>query len=115
MKAKEEGGSRRNSWDGHQLKGHEFEETLRDNGGKKSLECCRQQVHKESDTAKWVNDTTTLRVQNDDHSVMQLRAEGGDAVGGERTFSFPPKQPKDHCVLFFSTYKCNSWEIISME
>ena len=63
--------------------------------------------------SEWM--TTPPWVQNDDHSVMQLRAEGGGAAGGERKFSFPPKQPKDRCVLFFSTYKCNSWEIISME
>ena len=73
MKAKGEAGSRRsNSWDGHQFKGHEFEEPLRDSGGRKSLECCSPWVHKESDTTKWLNDNNTLRVQNDDHSVMQL-------------------------------------------
>ena len=30
----------------HQLNRHEFEQTLRDRGGQKSLECCRQWGHR---------------------------------------------------------------------
>ena len=35
----------------HQCSGHEFEQTLRDSGGQKSLACCSPWGHKESDTS----------------------------------------------------------------
>ena len=34
----------------HQLNGHEFEQTQRDNEGQGSLACCSPWGHKESDT-----------------------------------------------------------------
>ena len=34
----------------HRLNGHEFEQTLRDSGGQRSLACCSSRGHKESDT-----------------------------------------------------------------
>ena len=68
-------------------------------------------------TKSWtrLNDNT-LRVQNDDHSVKQL-SEGcrWRCSGGERKIFPLQNSQKDHCVLFFFTYKCNSWEIISMK
>ena len=33
----------------HRLNGHEFEQTLRDSGGQRSLVCCSPWGHKESD------------------------------------------------------------------
>ena len=35
-------------WD-HQLNGHEFEQTLGDSEGQRSLVCCNPRGHKESD------------------------------------------------------------------
>ena len=43
----------------HQLNGHEFEQTQRDNEGQGSLACCTPWGRKESDTTKLVNNTTT--------------------------------------------------------
>ena len=39
----------------HQLDGHEFEQTLRDSEGQRSLVCCSPWIHKESDTTELVN------------------------------------------------------------
>ena len=42
----------------HWLNGHEFEQTLRDNG-QGSLACCSPWHHKESDTTNWLNNYKT--------------------------------------------------------
>ena len=39
----------------HQLKGHEFEQTLGDSEGQGSLVCCSPWGHKESDTTERLN------------------------------------------------------------
>ena len=44
----------------HQLKGHEFEQTPEDSGEQRSLACCSPGGHKELNTAKQLNTTTTL-------------------------------------------------------
>ena len=48
---------------GHQLNGHEFEQTAGDSGGQRSLACCRPCSHKESDTTKQQQQTTTNDVE----------------------------------------------------
>ena len=39
----------------HQLDGHEFEQTLGDGEGQRSLACCNSWGHKESDTTEQLN------------------------------------------------------------
>ena len=39
----------------HQLNGHEFEQTLGDSEGQRSLVCCSPWACKESDTTQWLN------------------------------------------------------------
>ena len=39
----------------HRLNGHEFEQTLRDSEGQRSLAWCRPWDHKESDTTEKLN------------------------------------------------------------
>ena len=39
----------------HRLNGHEFEQTLGDGVGQRSLVCCSPWGHKESDTTEWLN------------------------------------------------------------
>ena len=39
----------------HQLNGHEFEQTLGDSEGQRSLVCCSPWGHKESDTTEQLN------------------------------------------------------------
>ena len=42
-------------WDGHRLKGHEWEQTLGDSGGQRSLVCWSLSGHKELDmTSDWI-------------------------------------------------------------
>ena len=51
-----EGGNR--GWDGwtaYWFNGHEFEQTLGDSEGQRSLMCCSPRIHKESDTTELVN------------------------------------------------------------
>ena len=51
-----EGGNR--GWDGwmaYWFNGHEFEQTLGDSEGQRSLVCCSPRIHKESDTTELVN------------------------------------------------------------
>ena len=42
---------------GHRLDGHEFEQTLGDDDGQGSLECCSPWGRKESDTSEQLNGT----------------------------------------------------------
>ena len=42
----------------HRLNGHEFEQTPGDSEEQRSLACCRQQGHKESDTTEQLNNVS---------------------------------------------------------
>ena len=44
----------------HQLNGHEFEQTLGDSGGQRSLMCCRPWGRKESDMTQRLNDDNNI-------------------------------------------------------
>ena len=44
----------------HQLDGHEFEQILGESGGQGGLACCSPQGHKESDTAKRLNNNNRV-------------------------------------------------------
>ena len=44
----------------HQLNGHEFEQTLGDGKGQRSLACCSPWDHKESDTTERLNNSSNL-------------------------------------------------------
>ena len=44
----------------HQLNGHEFEQTLRDSEGQRSLVCCSPWGYKESDTTERLNNNSPL-------------------------------------------------------
>ena len=45
------------------LDGHEFEQTLRDSGGQRSLACCSPGGHKESDTTWQLNNNNLTLCQ----------------------------------------------------
>ena len=45
----------------HRLNGHEFEQAPGDGEGQESLACCSPWGHKQSDTAEWLNNWTTLQ------------------------------------------------------
>ena len=40
--------------------GHEFEQTLGDSGGQRSLACCSPWAHKEADTTERLNNNTRI-------------------------------------------------------
>ena len=44
----------------HRLDGHEFEQTLGDGKGQRSLACCSPWDHKESDTTERLNNSSNL-------------------------------------------------------
>ena len=44
----------------HRLDGHEFEQTLGDGKGQRSLACCSPWGHKESDTTERLNNSSNL-------------------------------------------------------
>ena len=43
----------------HQLKEHEFEQTLGDGEGQESLVCCSSRVHKDSDRTELLNNNNS--------------------------------------------------------
>ena len=45
----------------HRLNGHEFEQTLGDGGGQRSLACCSPWAHKELDTIEQLNNNNDQR------------------------------------------------------
>ena len=47
----------------HRLNGHEFEQTLGDGEGQRSLECCSWWGHKDSDMTEWLNWTECLSLE----------------------------------------------------
>ena len=60
----------------HQLNGHEFEQTLGDSGGQRSLVCCSPRGHKEVDTTQKLNNNNTrhrgVGVGKDIYSYLRL-------------------------------------------
>ena len=47
----------------HQLKGHEFEETLGDGEGQGCLACCSPWGHKQLDTIVWLNNNRAISIK----------------------------------------------------
>jgi len=56
----------------HQLNGHESEQTLRDNGGQRSLECFSQWGHKKSDMCTPMAESYCHLTEKQQNSVKQL-------------------------------------------
>ena len=70
-------GKRRREWQrmrwlDHQLNGCEFEQTLGESGGQRSLACCSPWGHKESDKTAWLNNHSS----KDDQSSLEREHEG---------------------------------------
>ena len=65
-----------NGWSHHQLKGHEFEQTLGDSAGRGSQGCCSPWGCKELDTAQQLNNSKLLG------SVFRLEINLGLVVEG---------------------------------
>ena len=57
----------------HRLNGHEFEQTLGDGEGQRSLACCSPWGHKESDTTRQLN-------SNDSPKAAQLVRSGVETL-----------------------------------
>ena len=56
----------------HQLNGREFEQTLRDNGGQRSLECFSQWGHKKSNMCTPMAESNCRLTEKQQNSVKQL-------------------------------------------
>ena len=65
-----------NGWSHHQLKAHEFEQTLGDSAGQGSQACCSPWGRKESDTAQQLNNSKLLQ------SIFRLEINLGLVVDG---------------------------------
>ena len=55
------------------LIGHEFEQTLGDSGGQRSLECCSPWGGREADVAWQLNSNSSSETETVEHTLPSLR------------------------------------------
>ena len=88
----------------HWLNGHEFEQTLRDSGGQRSLACCSLWGRRQFDTTEWLNNNWEVRGHRDIRRSDMVKPQAWPV-------SWPGGRADSPAWLCPSSHICLLWQI----